>query len=129
MACSDGPSLEMKELSQETFDGGTMGLRSFGNPCSGPTIHNQQNHLPSVPNCINPEPCTYSHINGTTQPGIKTDSETHKDDELATLKNDKVNYARNRCAQLQLYLLAPSDKLLHPNININFSLWMHFGCI
>lgn len=110
MACRNGPSLEMKELSEETFDGGTIGLGSFGIPYIGPTLHKQQNHRPSLPiitiagemrqgNCVNLEPCMYSQINGTTRPGITTDSETHKDDELAFLKNDKVNYMRNRCAQ------------------------------
>lgn len=107
MAFSDGPSLEMKDLSQETFDSGTIGFGSFGSPYIGPTLDNQQNHLPIMSigemrqaNCINPKPHTYSQINGTTQPGIKTDSETHKADELAFLKNEKVNYARNRCAKL-----------------------------
>lgn len=110
MACSDGPSLEKKDLFQETFDGGTTGLGSFGIPYTGPTRHsNQQNNIPSLPtitiagemrqaNCINSKLCTHSQINGTTQPVIKTDSETHKDDEQDLLKNDKVNYARNRCA-------------------------------
>lgn len=81
MTCSNGPNLEMKDLSQETFDGGTNGFISFGDPYIGPTLDNQQ--------------CTYSQINGTTQPGIKTDSETHR--ELAFLKNDKDSCARNRC--------------------------------
>lgn len=62
-------------------------------------------------NCVNPEPDMYSQINGAMQPAIKTDSETHNDDELAFLKNDKVNFAKNRCAQLQIYLLVQSDKL------------------
>lgn len=109
MPCSDGPSLEMKDLSQETFDGGKVGLGSFENPDIESTHPNQQNHLPSLPittgagemrqaNCVNPKRCTYSQINGTAQPGIKTDSD-HEDDELAFLKKDKVNYARKRCAR------------------------------
>lgn len=129
MPCSDGPSLEMKDLPQETLDSGKVGLGSFKNPYIGSTHPNQQNHLPSLPittiagemrqaNCGNPKPCTYSQINGTAQPGIKTDSD-HKDNELAFLKNDKVNYERNRCAELQIYLLVPSDKLLHTDIDVN----------
>lgn len=134
MPCSDRPSLEMKDLSQETSDSGKVGLGSFENPYIGSTHPHQQNHLPSLPitmipsemrqaNCVNPKPCTYSQMNGTTQPGIKTDSD-HKDNELALLKNDKVNNARNRCAQFQIYLLVTSDKLLHTDTHLR--LRMHF---
>lgn len=122
MACSDGPSSEMKELSQETFDVGTISFGSFRNPHIGSTLHNQ-NHLPSIPimtsagemrqaNRVKLKSSTHSQSNGKTQQGIKTGSGIHKEEKLVFLKNDKVNYTRNRYTQLRIYLLVPSDKLL-----------------
>lgn len=51
-----------------------------------------------LPTCINPKPSTYTQMNGTAQPRIKTDPD-HRDGGLTLLRKEEVKYEMNRWAQ------------------------------
>lgn len=83
------------------------GFEPYARPTQANQNHpNQQNRRPllptatimgevRLPTCMNPKPCTYTQINGTAQPQIKTDSD-HKDGELTLLRKEEVKYEMTR---------------------------------
>lgn len=99
-------TIPMRKRVRKSCDAGA-GFEPYARPTQANQNHpNKQNRPPllptatimgevRLPSCINPKPCTYTQMNVTTQPWIKTDFD-HKDAELTLLKKEEVKYEMNR---------------------------------